>query len=61
MDHYPNEISCIKSIKDISDEQIYFLAEKGGNKSALNFFKTFELHHMSVQKRYGTVAAEYYR
>jgi len=33
----------------------------GGNKNALTFFRAYDLNQMTTQKKYSTIAAEYYR
>jgi hypothetical protein len=33
----------------------------GGNKNASTFFQAYDLHLMTTQKKYSTIAAEFYR
>ena len=61
-EHYPVEISCIKAI---SEDEFNYLQLRvlinGGNKAAFDFFEIYDLTNEPVQKRYNTVAAQFYR
>ena len=62
IEHYPVEISFIKAIN--TDEFNYLQLRvmiKGGNKAAFDFFEVYDLQNEPVQKRYNTVAAQFYR
>ena len=62
LEHYPVEVSFIKSIKD--DEFNYLQLRvliNGGNKAAFDFFEVYDLQNEPVQKRYNTLAAQFYR
>ena len=62
IEHYPVEVSFIKAIKE--DEFNYCQLNvliNGGNKAAFDFFEVYDLQHEPVQKRYNTLAAQFYR
>lgn len=61
-EHYPVEVSFIKPIANssFSYPQMRVLIN-GGNKAAFDFFEHYDLQNEPVQKRYNTVAAQFYR
>jgi len=62
INHYPVQVSFIKKIKGshFNYLQLRVLID-GGNKAALDFFEVYDLQNEPVQKRYNTVAAQFYR
>ena len=60
--HYPIEVSCIKSIKDSHFNYLQLrVLINGGNQAALEFFEVYDLQNEPCQKRYNTIAAQFYR
>ena len=62
IEHYPVEVSFIKAINE--DEFNYCQLNvpiNGGNKAAFDFFEVYDLQNEPVQKRYNTLAAQFYR
>lgn len=61
-EHYPVEVSYVKAIE--KDEFNYLQLRvfiNGGNKAAFDFFEVYDLQNEPVQKRYNTLAAQFYR
>ena len=62
IEHYPVEVSFIKSLTEDNFNYLQLrVLINGGNKAALDFFSVYDLQNDTCQKRYNTVAAQYYR
>ena len=68
LEQYPSEVSFIKSINNrsgIGEDEFNYLQLRvlinGGNKAAFDFYEQYDLANETVQKKYSTVAAQYYR
>ena len=62
LEHYPVEVSFIKSItEDFFNYLQLRVLINSGNQAAFDFFEVYDLQCEPVQKRYNTVAASWYR
>lgn len=63
--HIPNYPGSTSYIKSITNDDFNYLQLRlminAGNQAAFEFFETYDLTQDSVQKRYSTQAAHFYR